>query len=109
MRTSTVMHTLAVCLLPLVGGAYAHDLAAPTAEIHWMKDSAITVAITARLAAEHFSRITHLRVSTDTGGVVSLSGTTATRSEAARALAIARRTEGVLRVRNGIIVQGQAH
>jgi hypothetical protein len=40
-------------------------------------------------------------------GVVSLSGTTGSRREADRAVAIARGTGGVLRVKNGIVVQAR--
>ena len=75
---------------------------------HWLQDSAITVAITSKLIATRFSTITHLRVRTDMGGVVSLSGTTGSRREADRAVAIARGTGGVLRVKNGIVVQARA-
>jgi len=49
---------------------------------HWLQDSAITVAITSKLIGTRFSSITHLKVRTDMGGVVSLSGTTASRREA---------------------------
>jgi osmotically-inducible protein OsmY len=105
------MPAIAACLL-LSGLSRAHgtevaarDQPAPP----WITDSAITVAVTTKLAAQHFSHVTRLKVQTDKGGVVSLGGTTPSRSEAARAAAIARGIGGVLRVNNHIVVRGDAH
>ncbi|HVN45008.1 MAG TPA: BON domain-containing protein [Steroidobacteraceae bacterium] len=85
----------------VIGSAYATERSAGP---RWVPDSSITVAVTARLAAQRFSEITHLRVQTEHGGVVSLSGNTGSRREAAKAVSIARGIEGVLRVDNHIVV-----
>jgi len=96
---------VAAGLLSAVAGALPPARAAERpAHEHWIRDSAITVAITAQLATERFSTMTHLRVETDRGGVVSLSGTTGSRREAAKAVSIARRIDGVLRVDDHIVI-----
>ncbi len=87
-----------------LGGLPSARAAEHATQAHWVRDSAITVAITARLAAERFSTMTRLRVQTERGGVVSLSGTTGSRREAARAVSIARRIDGVLRVDDHIVI-----
>jgi osmotically-inducible protein OsmY len=104
------MPAIAACLL-LSGLSRAHgtEVAARGQPARWITDSAITVAVTSKLAAEHFSQVTRLKVKTDKGGVVSLGGTTPNRGEAARAAAIARGIGGVLRVNNNIVVQGDLH
>jgi hyperosmotically inducible periplasmic protein len=72
---------------------------------HWVKDSAITAAIKTKLASEHLSSLGDLQVKTDMSGVVWLSGTARSKREADRAVAIARSTDGVVRVKNDIVVQ----
>jgi osmotically-inducible protein OsmY len=100
---------VAACLM-LSGLSRAHGAeAARDPPARWLTDSAITVAVTTRLAAEHFSQVTRLKVKADKGGVVSLGGTTPSHREAARATAIARGIGGVLRVNNHIEVRGEAH
>jgi BON domain len=69
------------------------------------KDSAITTAIKTKLAADHPGSLAHLKVDTDKDGVVWLSGTTRTQEEADRAVEIARGTNGVVRVKNEIVVR----
>lgn len=71
----------------------------------FVKDSAITTAIKTKLAADHLSSLGRLKVDTDKDGVVYLSGTAKTREEADRAVEIARGTDGVVRVKNHIVVQ----
>ena len=104
------MPAITACLL-LSGLSRAHgtEVAARDQPARWITDSAITVAVTIKLAAEHFSEVTRLKVKTDKGGVVSLGGTTPSRREAARAGLIARGVAGVLRVNNQIVVRGDAH
>ena len=104
------MPAIAACLLLAgLGRAHGTEVAARDQPARWITDSAITVAVTTKLAAQHFSQVTRLKVQTDKGGVVSLGGTTPSRSEAARAAAIARGIGGVLRVNNHIVVRGDAH
>ena len=107
-RAIAIPAIAAFLLLPGLSRA-TPEVADRAQEVHWITDSAITVAVTTRLAAEHFSQLTRLKVKTDMGGVVSLGGTTPSRREAARAAAIARRIGGVLRVKNDIVVQGPTH
>jgi hyperosmotically inducible periplasmic protein len=71
----------------------------------FVKDSAITVAIKSKLAADHPSTLAHVKVDTDKNGVVWLSGTAHSQAEAERAADIARSTEGVVRVKNDIVVR----
>jgi len=101
---------IAACLL-LSGLSRAHgeEIAARDQPAGWSTDSAITVAVTTKLAAQPFSQVTRLKVTTDKGGVVSLGGSTPSRREATRAAAIARGIGGVLRVNNQIVVRGNAH
>jgi hyperosmotically inducible protein len=70
----------------------------------FIKDSAITTAVKTKLAADHLGSLVHVKVDTDKDGVVWLSGTTNTRAEADRAAEIARGTDGVIRVKNDIVV-----
>jgi hyperosmotically inducible periplasmic protein len=69
------------------------------------KDSAITAAIKTKLAGEHLSSLSNLRVEADMNGVVWLTGTAKSRKEADRAVEIARGTDGVVRVKNDIVVE----
>ena len=72
---------------------------------HFIKDSAITVAIKTKLAADHVNSLAHIKVDTDKDGVVYLSGAARTKAAAERAVEIARSTDGVVRVKNDIIVK----
>jgi hyperosmotically inducible protein len=91
-------------LAPVIGLAQDSD----TDRSHpaqFVKDSAVTAAIKTKLAAEHPGSLAHLKVDTDKNGVVWLSGTTRSREEANKAVEIARGTDGVVRVRNDIVVR----
>lgn len=70
----------------------------------YVKDSAITTKIKTKLAAEHLTSLAHIRVDTDTNGVVWLSGTAGTRAAIREAIAIARHTDGVKTVHDHIKV-----
>ncbi len=98
------------CLLlgALLGpiGAHADDRDADrTHPITFMKDSAITAKIKAKLADEKMSSLAHVRVDTDNKGAVVLSGTVRTREEANKSVSIARATEGVTSVTNHLRVK----
>lgn len=71
----------------------------------FVKDSAITTKVKAKLAAEHLSSLAKIHVNTDADGVVWLSGTAPTRDAAKQATEIARGTEGVVGVKDGIQVR----
>jgi len=71
----------------------------------YVKDSAITTKIKAKLAEENLTSTMHIKVDTDSNGVVWLSGTAKTQAEIDQAVTIARNTEGVKSVENHIKVK----
>ena len=73
----------------------------------FVKDSAITTKIKSKLAADHMASLKDIHVDTDQNGVVWMSGTVKSQSEADQALTIARNTEGVKSVKSNIKVQGK--
>lgn len=70
----------------------------------FVKDSAITTKVKAKLAAEKPSSLATVNVDTDANGVVTLSGSLKTKEEADKAVSIAHATEGVKSVTNNIKV-----
>ena len=85
--------------------AMADDPPADSSSHHYVKDSAITTKVKAKLAAKHLSTLTRIKVDTDENGVVWLSGRAPT--EDARDLAgmVAKNTDGVNAVHNDIVVE----
>lgn len=74
----------------------------------FVKDSAITTKIKAKLAAEKMANLAHISVETDRNGVVVLSGTVKSLHEADKAVRIARGTDGVKSVSSKLqIVKGE--
>jgi hyperosmotically inducible protein len=72
---------------------------------HYVKDSAITTKVKAKLAAKHLTTLTRVKVDTDENGVVWLSGRAPTKDASDLAAMIAKNTEGVTSVHNDIAVQ----
>jgi hyperosmotically inducible protein len=72
---------------------------------HYVKDSAITTKVKAKLAAKHLSTLTRIKVDTDENGVVWLSGRAPTQDASDLAAMIAKNTEGVNSVHNDIAVE----
>jgi hyperosmotically inducible protein len=72
---------------------------------HYIKDSAITTKVKAKLAAKHLSTLTRIKVDTDENGVVWLSGRAPTQDASDLAAMIAKNTEGVNSVHNDIAVE----
>jgi hyperosmotically inducible protein len=70
----------------------------------YVKDSAITTKVKARLAAEQLTSLARIHVDTDTSGVVWLSGSARTQESIDEAIAIARHTDGVKAVHNDITI-----
>lgn len=64
----------------------------------FVKDSAITTKVKAKLAAEKLSSLARVSVDTDRNGAVVLSGKVRSMAEADKAVNIARDTEGVTSV-----------
>ncbi|MES2070839.1 MAG: BON domain-containing protein [Pseudomonadota bacterium] len=73
--------------------------------MNFVKDSVITSKIKAKLAAEHLASVERIKVDTDENGVVWLSGTAKTKTEADKAVSIAKKTEGVASVKSSITVK----
>jgi len=72
---------------------------------HYVKDSVITTKVKAKLAAKHLTTLTRIKVDTDKEGVVWLSGSAPTQDASDLAESIAKDTDGVTSVHNGIAVQ----
>jgi len=70
----------------------------------YVKDSVITTKVKAKLAAKHLSTLTNIQVDTDRQGIVWLSGKAPTQDASDLAEMIAKATEGVNSVHNGIFV-----
>jgi len=71
----------------------------------FVKDSAITTKIKAKLAAEHLGSLAKIHVDTDANGVVWLTGTAVSQAEMDKAVSIARATENVRDVKNQLVVK----
>ena len=71
----------------------------------FVKDSAITMKIKSRLAAEHIPSLGRIHVDTDKNGVVWLKGHARTQEAIDKAVSIARETEGVKDVHSHIRIK----
>lgn len=96
------MIALGVACAPM---AMAGEGATDTQSHHFVKDSAITTKVKAKLAAKHLSTLTRIKVDTDADGVVWLSGRAPTKDASDLAAMIAKNTEGVSSVHNDITVE----
>ena len=97
-----------MCGVIALGAAYAPLVMADegsTESHHYLKDSAITTKVKAKLAAKHLSTLARIKVDTDADGVVWLSGRAPTKDAADLAAMIATNTEGVNAVHNDIVVE----
>ena len=73
--------------------------------VAFVKDSAITTKIKAKLGTEHVTSLGRIHVDTDKNGVVWLTGSARTQEAADKAAAIARGTEGVKSVHSEITIK----
>lgn len=102
---------LSACLLatallfPAVG--YSDNIRSDSKAMTFVKDSAITAKVKAKLAADTATSAMSINVDTDQDGVVWLSGNAKTQAEADKAESIAKATEGVKSVRNNIKVEAK--
>ena len=81
--------------------AYSVDTDADRAHpMTFVKDSAITTKVKAKLAAEKIKSLVHIKVDTDSAGMVVLSGKVRSQKEADKAVSIAQGTDGVTSVTN---------
>ncbi|MBI2801073.1 MAG: BON domain-containing protein [Gammaproteobacteria bacterium] len=106
MKTKFVMTCLVVGTLigPVVAAAADGD-ADRSQPKEFVKDSAITTKIKAKLAAEHLNSLGNIHIDTDKNGVVSMTGTARTQAAADQAVAIARQTEHVKSVDSHIVIK----
>jgi hyperosmotically inducible protein len=85
--------------------AFADSVSSDTAAAGtYVKDSAITTKVKAKLAEKHMSTLTKISVDTDNNGVVWLSGSVPTKDAKDLAGMITKDTEGVTAVHNNIVV-----
>ena len=71
---------------------------------HYVKDSVITTKVKTKLLAKHMATLDHVKVDTDEGGIVWLSGTVPNRDAKDVAEMIAKDTDGVMAVKDNIEV-----
>jgi hyperosmotically inducible periplasmic protein len=103
-KLATTCFVIGTLLAPVV--AYAADSDKDRSKpATFVKDSAITTKIKAKLAAEHLASARHIKVDTDLNGVVWMTGTANSQGEVDKAVAIARDTEGVKSVNSRVKVQ----
>ncbi len=107
MKAKLAIAGLITCafLVPAIGyAADEHD----TDRQHpkaFVKDSAITMQVKTKLAAEHLGSLAKIRVDTDANGMVWLRGTARSQEQIDRAVSIARHTEHVRGVNNQLTVK----
>jgi hyperosmotically inducible periplasmic protein len=83
----------------------ADEGSSQNSEHHFIKDSAITTKVKAKLAAKHLTTLTRIKVDTDENGVVWLSGRAPTQDASDLAAMVAKNTDGVNSVHNNISVE----
>ena len=71
----------------------------------YVKDSAITIEVKSKLAAEHITSLGRISVDTDNNGVVYLSGTAHSQEAIDKAESIARGTEHVKSVQSTLTIK----
>jgi hyperosmotically inducible protein len=106
MKSKLAITGLVIAALVSPALIYAAD--ADTDRSHpkaFVKDSAITVKVKARLAAENITSLGNIHVDTDANGVVYLSGTARSQKEIDKAVSIARHTERVKSVKNELTIK----
>src|ERR1700692_3286808 len=104
-KLATTLMIVGVLLGPVVAVVAEDSDADPSHPKAFVKDSAITTKVKAKLAAEHITSLGKIHVDTDSNGVVWLHGTAHTQEAADKAVAIARETEGVKAVNSRIKVK----
>ncbi|MGZ3236576.1 MAG: BON domain-containing protein [Burkholderiaceae bacterium] len=101
LATCFILGTLLVSSVALAEDSDS-DRAHPVA---FVKDSAITTKIKAKLAVEKIKTLAQVRVDTDAKGAVVLSGFVRNQEQQDRAVAIASNTEGVTSVKNNLRIK----
>lgn len=101
-RIAAVCFVLAALLSPVI--ANAEETETNKAKTY-VKDSAITTKVKAKLAEEKAKTLLNIKVETDSKGEVELSGTVASQEESDRAVAIARSVSGVTAIDNQLKIK----
>jgi hyperosmotically inducible protein len=107
MKTKLIISCLAASALLGSVAAYAGD-DTDADRSHagaFVADSAITMKIKTKLAAEHLTSLGRIHVDTDKNGVVVLSGSARSKEAVDKAMSIARETEGVVSVTSTLVVK----
>ncbi|PKO92952.1 MAG: transporter [Betaproteobacteria bacterium HGW-Betaproteobacteria-1] len=87
-------------LFPVVG--YSAETDSDGAMMTYVKDSAITAKVKAKLASDSTTSAMKITVETDNSGTVWLAGTAKSKEESDKASAITKATDGVKSVKNQI-------
>jgi hyperosmotically inducible protein len=95
---------LGAALIPVASFAADPDVDRDHPKV-FVKDSAITTKIKSKLAADHITSLGRIHVDTDADGIVYLSGTARSQEAIDRAVEIARNTEHVVTVKNGLTIR----
>jgi hyperosmotically inducible protein len=99
---STCVALSTACAMSAIGNPQDADSAKVGT---YVKDSAITTKVKAKLAEKHLSTLTRISVDTDKNGVVWLSGTAPTKDAKDLAEMITKDTKGVTAVHNDIVIE----
>lgn len=107
MKRSAIAGFVAMSMLLFMATiATADDTGAnPSRPLTFVTDSAVTIRIKARLAADQLTSLGRITVATDKDGDVWLSGTARTQEAVDQAVSLARGTEGVKRVHSDLKVR----
>ncbi|HMV01547.1 MAG TPA: BON domain-containing protein [Rhodocyclaceae bacterium] len=105
MQIKTIKPLILALALAVPVASFAHDGDSDRKHpITFVKDSAITAKVKAKLAAEKIRTLAHVSVDTDADGMVVLSGNVRSEQEAEKAVQIARATDGVTGVTSNLRV-----
>lgn len=102
-KFATSLFLIGALFAPVAGFTADTDTGHSSAK-EFVKDSAITAKVKAALAKDKQVSAMHIKVDTDNAGVVTLSGTAKSRTEADRAVTVAQGIKGVSSVENHITV-----
>lgn len=101
-KFAAICLSIGIMFAPVVGYTADSDTDR-SGPVTFVKDSVITTKIKAKLAAKtHLGSLKDIKVDTDKNGVVWLSGTAHSQTEADKAVSIAQDTKGVVTVHNDI-------
>ena len=105
MNAKLITSAMVIGALLLPVGGYAADADSDRSSPKtFVKDSVITARIKAEMAKDKQVSALHIKVDTDSNGVVTLSGKAKSRQEADKAVLLARSVKGVTSVENYIQV-----